>query len=164
MTSSSRQYFPRQVVHAGNRWDWALLPIALAVLALMAFVDWGQDSEEIKLGLFAAGIAMGWGLHRWAQVRGRIDPSVLVEAFETGAKYALAVGAAAAPVLIGNAPAPARRKILDIVKEQPGCGVMHVARYFAMSRIAVVRDIGIGIGAAVHAAGVRPGHPDVADV
>jgi TRAP-type uncharacterized transport system fused permease subunit len=69
-----------------------------AVLALMAFVDWGQDSEEIKLGLFAAGIAMGWGLHRWAQVRGRIDPSVLVEAFETGAKYALAVGAAAATV------------------------------------------------------------------
>jgi TRAP transporter 4TM/12TM fusion protein len=37
-------------------------------------------------------------LHRWAQLRGRIEAAVLVEAFETGAKYALAVGAAAATV------------------------------------------------------------------
>lgn len=49
MTSSSRQYFPRQVVHAGNRWDWALLPIALAVLALMA---WGgaQMTRPYQVG------------------------------------------------------------------------------------------------------------------
>ncbi|SMC20397.1 NitT/TauT family transport system permease protein [Andreprevotia lacus DSM 23236] len=32
------QYLPRQVVESsGNRWDWALLPLVLAVLVLMAF-------------------------------------------------------------------------------------------------------------------------------
>jgi predicted transcriptional regulator len=36
---------------------------------------------------------------------------------------------------------PARRKIMDIVKDQPGCGVKHVARYFAMSRIAVMKHL-----------------------
>ena len=31
-------FFPRQVVHAtGNRWDWALLPLVLAVLVLLAY-------------------------------------------------------------------------------------------------------------------------------
>ncbi len=83
----------------GNRpIQWVSLLLLHGVLALLAFVDWGQHSEEIKLGLFAVGVVLGWGLHRWAQVRGRIDPGVLVEAFETGAKYALAVGAAAATV------------------------------------------------------------------
>jgi TRAP-type uncharacterized transport system fused permease subunit len=37
-------------------------------------------------------------LMRLFKIRGRIEPAVLVEAFETGAKYALAVGAAAASV------------------------------------------------------------------
>jgi len=33
-----RQFFPRQVVEAGgNRWDWALLPIVLAVFVLLAY-------------------------------------------------------------------------------------------------------------------------------
>ncbi len=83
----------------GNRpIQWVSLLLLHGVLSLLAFVDWGQHSEEIKLGLFAVGVVLGWGLHRWAQVRGRIDPGVLVEAFETGAKYALAVGAAAATV------------------------------------------------------------------
>src|SRR5258708_12185771 len=36
---------------------------------------------------------------------------------------------------------PTRRKILDIVKDQPGCGVKHVARFFAMSRIAVMKHL-----------------------
>jgi predicted transcriptional regulator len=36
---------------------------------------------------------------------------------------------------------PARRKILDIVKDRPGCGVKHVAKYFAMSRIAVMKHL-----------------------
>jgi NitT/TauT family transport system permease protein len=32
------QFFPRQVVEAGgNRWDWALLPLVLAVLVLLAY-------------------------------------------------------------------------------------------------------------------------------
>jgi predicted transcriptional regulator len=36
-----------------------------------------------------------------------------------------------------------RRKILDIVKDKPGCGVKHVARFFAMSRIAVMKHLKI---------------------
>ena len=33
-----KQFFPRQVVEAGgNRWDWALLPIVLAALVLLAY-------------------------------------------------------------------------------------------------------------------------------
>ena len=34
----NKQFFPRQVVEAGgNRWDWALLPLALSVLILLAY-------------------------------------------------------------------------------------------------------------------------------
>ena len=34
----TRQFFPRQVVEAGgNRWDWALLPIVLALFVLLAY-------------------------------------------------------------------------------------------------------------------------------
>lgn len=36
---------------------------------------------------------------------------------------------------------PKRREILDIVKDKPGCGVKHVARFFAMSRIAVMKHL-----------------------
>lgn len=36
---------------------------------------------------------------------------------------------------------PTRRRILDIVKSQPGCGVKQVAKYFAMSRIAVMKHL-----------------------
>lgn len=36
--SESKQFFPRQVVEAGGRrWDWALLPMALAILVLLAY-------------------------------------------------------------------------------------------------------------------------------
>jgi len=36
--SVNREYFPRQTVDAGiNRWDWALLPIALAALVLLGY-------------------------------------------------------------------------------------------------------------------------------
>jgi NitT/TauT family transport system permease protein len=31
-----KNFFPRQVVEAGNRWDWALLPIVLAAIVLAA--------------------------------------------------------------------------------------------------------------------------------
>jgi predicted transcriptional regulator len=34
-----------------------------------------------------------------------------------------------------------RRKMLDIVKDTPGCGVKHVAGFFAMSRIAVMKHL-----------------------
>ena len=36
--SEQKQFFPRQVVEAGwNRWDWALLPIVLVLLVLLAY-------------------------------------------------------------------------------------------------------------------------------
>lgn len=36
--SERKQFFPRQVVEAGwNRWDWALLPMVLALLVLLAY-------------------------------------------------------------------------------------------------------------------------------
>ncbi|MBI2768716.1 MAG: TRAP transporter permease [Burkholderiales bacterium] len=78
--------------------NWALMIALHLILAVIAFADLGQQSEWIKLGLFAAAVAIalaGWLL---AGITGRIPHSVLVEAFETGAKYALAVGAAAATV------------------------------------------------------------------
>lgn len=38
MTSKNKQFFPRQVLEAGgNRWDWALLPMVLALLVLLAY-------------------------------------------------------------------------------------------------------------------------------
>ncbi len=36
-----------------------------------------------------------------------------------------------------------RRKMLDIVLDEPGCGVKHVAGFFAMSRIAVMKHLRI---------------------
>jgi TRAP transporter 4TM/12TM fusion protein len=84
---------------SGNRpANWALLVVLHALLAVIGFADLGAETDRIKLGLFAAGIAIavaGWKL---AGITGRISHAVLVEAFETGAKYALAVGAAAATV------------------------------------------------------------------
>ncbi|HYS14514.1 MAG TPA: sulfonate ABC transporter permease, partial [Burkholderiaceae bacterium] len=35
---NSKQFFPRQTVEAAvNRWDWALLPLVLAALALLGY-------------------------------------------------------------------------------------------------------------------------------
>ena len=83
----------------GNRGlNWTLLLVLHVLLALVAFVDWGGDSETIKLGFLALGVALIWVGQKWMGLVGRIDNAVLLEAFETGAKYALAVGAAAATV------------------------------------------------------------------
>lgn len=83
----------------GNRsTNWLLLVVLHVLLALVAFVDWGSDGEAIKLGFLALGVALIWAGQKWLGVIGRIDNAVLLEAFETGAKYALAVGAAAATV------------------------------------------------------------------
>ncbi len=83
----------------GNRGaNWVLLVALHVLLALIAFVDWGGEGETIKLGFLALGIALIWAGQKWMGVIGRIDNAVLLEAFETGAKYALAVGAAAATV------------------------------------------------------------------
>ena len=77
--------------------NWVALAGLHALLALIAFGQFGTHSEWIKLGVFALGV-VAWALARRLGVRGRIEPAVVVEAFETGAKYALAVGAAAATV------------------------------------------------------------------
>ncbi len=83
----------------GNRsTNWLMLVVLHVLLALVAFVDWGSDGETIKLGFLALGIALIWAGQKWLGLVGRIDNAVLLEAFETGAKYALAVGAAAATV------------------------------------------------------------------
>lgn len=81
-----------------NSANWALLVALHALLIALAFVDWGGNSEIIRLGLFATGALLVWAGKKFAQVSGRIGYAVLIEALETGAKYALAVGAAAATV------------------------------------------------------------------
>jgi TRAP transporter 4TM/12TM fusion protein len=78
--------------------NWGLLALMHGILMTIAFSDFGNDNSTIKLVLFALALAVGAGAYMFAGVRGRIEPNVLVEALETGAKYALAVGAAAATV------------------------------------------------------------------
>ena len=78
--------------------NWGLLALMHGILMTIAFSDFGNDNSTIKLVLFALALAVGAGAYMFAGVRGRIEPHVLVEALETGAKYALAVGAAAATV------------------------------------------------------------------
>lgn len=78
--------------------NWTLMIVLHALLAVIAFADLGQQSEWIKLGLFTVGVVIALAGWKLAGITGRIRHGVLVEAFETGAKYALAVGAAAATV------------------------------------------------------------------
>ena len=75
--------------------NWLALLALHAALVVVAYTDIDHD---IKLGIFAAAVATVFVLVRYLGVQGRIGLPVLVEAFETGAKYALAVGAAAATV------------------------------------------------------------------
>ncbi|PUE37700.1 TRAP transporter permease [Limnohabitans sp. Hippo4] len=78
--------------------NWGLLVVMHVILMTIAFSDFGNDNSTIKLVLFALALIVGAAAYIWAGVRGRIEPHVLIEALETGAKYALAVGAAAATV------------------------------------------------------------------
>jgi len=78
--------------------NWVALVALHLLLALMVFVDWGGDGDSIKLGLLGLGVLIIWAGQKWLGLMGRVDNAVLLEAFETGAKYALAVGAAAATV------------------------------------------------------------------
>ncbi|MES2784120.1 MAG: TRAP transporter permease [Pseudomonadota bacterium] len=78
--------------------NWTLMVVLHAMLGVLCFADLGQQSEWIKLGIFAVGVAIAFVAWKVFGVTGRIRHGVLVEAFETGAKYALAVGAAAATV------------------------------------------------------------------
>ncbi len=77
---------------------WGLLIALHGLLALIAFGDYGFYGEWIKLALFAAAVGFTVLGKQWLAVTGRIDYAVLAEVLETGAKYALAVGAAAATV------------------------------------------------------------------
>ncbi len=75
---------------------WALL---LALHAMLGFIVFGGLQDEAsKLGVFALGVALGVVAIKALRLQGRIAPAALLEALETGAKYALAVGAAAATV------------------------------------------------------------------
>ena len=81
----------------GNRpVNWALLVLLHAVLVVLAFG--GIESQMVRVGIFAVVIVGTPFVLRALDIRGRIGGAALVEAFETGAKYALAVGAAAATV------------------------------------------------------------------
>ena len=82
---------------AGNRpANWALLVGWHGVLGLLVFA--GLQDEAAKVALFVAGVLVGAAAIKLGRIEGRIAPAALLEAFETGAKYALAVGAAAATV------------------------------------------------------------------
>ncbi len=76
--------------------NWGLMTGLHVLLAVLVFG--GIESTEIKLALFAFALVITPLLLRAWGVQGRIGVPVLVEAMGTGAKYALAVGAAAATV------------------------------------------------------------------
>ena len=75
---------------------WGLMAGLHAVLLVVVFG--GLESQALKFGLFAAGALAAPLLLKALRVDGRIQAPVLVDALATGAKYALAVGAAAASV------------------------------------------------------------------
>ena len=78
--------------------NWALMIGLHLILIAIAFGDYGNNNSQVKLALFAAGVVAAFLMQKLAHIKGRISNADLVEAFETGAKYALAVGAAAATV------------------------------------------------------------------
>lgn len=76
--------------------NWALLAGLHAMLALLLFG--GIENGNIRLAIFGAALVATPLLCRALDITGRIGSPALIEAFSTGAKYALAVGAAAATV------------------------------------------------------------------
>ena len=81
----------------GNTWrNWGLMIALHAVLLVLVFG--GIESSALKLGIFGVALVLAPLLMKLLSVQGRMPPSALLEAFSTGAKYALAVGAAAASV------------------------------------------------------------------
>jgi len=82
-------------VRGNSAKNWVLMVVLHLALLAVAFTNL---DEMVKLGIFAGSVVLTAMAMRGLKIRGRIEPKVLVEAFETGAKYALAVGAAAATV------------------------------------------------------------------
>jgi TRAP transporter 4TM/12TM fusion protein len=78
--------------------NWALMLGLHGLLVAIAFGDYGEYNAQIKLALFAVAVLTEITVSKFAGITGRLNHAALVEAFETGAKYALAVGAAAATV------------------------------------------------------------------
>jgi TRAP transporter 4TM/12TM fusion protein len=76
--------------------NWALLLLLHALLGVIVFG--GLQTEMARVGVFAVGVSLAVVAIRVLKIQGRIAPAALLEAAETGAKYALAVGAAAATV------------------------------------------------------------------
>lgn len=76
--------------------NWALLAALHAALLVLVFG--GIENEMVKLALFGATLVAAVVCVKALKIEGRIGLPVMVEAFGTGAKYALAVGAAAATV------------------------------------------------------------------
>jgi TRAP transporter 4TM/12TM fusion protein len=75
--------------------NWAALVVLHLILVLLSF---GELPETPRLIVFGATLIGSVLAIRLLDIRGRITGPALVESFETGAKYALAVGAAAATV------------------------------------------------------------------
>ena len=83
-------------VRGNTALNWGLLGVLHVLLLVLVFG--GLQDETAKLAVFAVGAALA-GLAAWRfDLRGRIGLPALVESFATGAKYAIAVGAAAATV------------------------------------------------------------------
>ncbi len=72
----------------------AALLLLHAVLVLMLF----SDARSSYMAVFIATIVLTPRALAWLDIRGRINVATVIETLETGAKYALAVGAAAATV------------------------------------------------------------------
>ena len=75
--------------------NWLLMVVLHLALMVVAFTDY---DEMVKLGIFGVSAVVTLLLMQLYKIRGRIELAVLMETLETGAKYALAVGAAAATV------------------------------------------------------------------
>jgi TRAP transporter 4TM/12TM fusion protein len=82
---------------SGNRAaHWVLMTVLHALLLVLIFG--GIENVQVKLALFATGLVATPLVLKALKIQGRIGLPSFVEAFSTGAKYALAVGAAAATV------------------------------------------------------------------
>ena len=76
--------------------NWALMAALHGLLLVIVFG--GIESSQVKVGLLAIGLVAAPLVMKALRITGRIGTPELIESFSTGAKYALAVGAAAASV------------------------------------------------------------------